>query len=135
MKNQSKTGDSSTPLLCPYCGSTSEQVTGKVIYPHRLDLHGKVFYQCRPCGAYVGCHPGTSFPLGRLANAELRAAKISAHAAFDPLWRSPFPDEKFGSRKKAYGWLAEQLGIPRNDCHIGMFDVETCHEVVKVCGA
>lgn len=130
MKNQSKIGVSSTPLLCPYCGGASERVTGNIIYPHRRDLHRKFFYLCRPCDAYVGCHPGTTAPLGRLANAELRKAKGAAHSAFDPKWKSGEM-----KRKAAYGWLAEKLGIPRNDCHIGMFDVETCREVVKVCGA
>lgn len=64
--------------------------------------------------------------LGGLANAELWAAKRLAHAAFDPLWK------EFGmKRNSAYCWLAQQLQIPAQDCHIGMFDVETCRRVVK----
>lgn len=128
MTNKSKTGDSSTPLLCPYCDEISERVTGDVIYPHRRDLYQKNFYLCRPCDAYVGCHPGSDVPLGRLANAELRKAKSAAHAAFDPKWKSG----KL-KRKNAYAWLADKLGIPRNDCHIGMFDVKKCREVVMAC--
>ena len=117
----------STPQ-CPYCGKQSALVHGDVIYQHRPDLNEKWFYLCYPCDAYVGCHPGTTKPLGRLANADLRKAKRAAHAAFDQLWR----DNK-KKRKAAYTWLAEQLGIDVNDCHIGEFDVETCRRVVEAC--
>jgi hypothetical protein len=115
-------------IRCDYCDRLAERVNGKAIYPHRPDLVGKQFWRCQPCGAYVGCHPGTSTPLGRLANAQLRRAKQQAHAAFDPIWRS-----KERSRGEAYAWLAEQLGISKNNCHIGMFDVEMCERVVSVC--
>ena len=115
-------------VICPYCGSEAELVTGREIYPHRLDLYAKKFYQCEPCDAYVGCHPGTENPLGRLADIELREAKMRAHAAFDPIWKSG--NKKRGS---AYAWLADQLGIDQKDCHIGMFDVDMCQRVVEVC--
>lgn len=32
-----------------------------------------------------------------------------------------------------YAWLANELGIPKARCHIAMFDVETCKQVVEVC--
>lgn len=115
-------------VLCPYCQRDAAKVTGKQIYPHRPDLYAKTFYECDPCDAYVGCHPGTDTPLGRLADAELREEKMRAHAAFDPIWRS-------GSKKRgsAYAWLADQLGIDKKECHIGMFDVAMCRRVVEVC--
>ena len=112
---------------CPYCADTPELVGGDVIYPRRHDLSHKLFWRSA-CGAYVGCHPGTSQPLGRLADAELRQAKVNAHAWFDQIWRT-----KQMSRSKAYGWLAKQLGLPKEKTHIGMFDVETCRRVVAVC--
>ena len=116
-----------TPI-CPYCGQFSEMVSGKVIYPHRRDLYKLDFYRCEPCDAYVGTHKGTTKPLGRLADAALRRAKSNAHKAFDPLWR-----EGYMSRKQAYKWLSKQLGIDPKDCHIGMFDVETCSRVEYAC--
>lgn len=70
----------------------------------------------------------TTQPLGRLANAELRKAKIAAHAAFDSLWKTTAL-----TRSDAYTWLAEQLELAPKDCHIGMFDVEQCKQVVRVC--
>jgi hypothetical protein len=77
----------------------------------------------------VGCHKGTTLPLGRLANAELRKAKMDAHAAFDPMWRNGAM-----SRGRAYGWLAKQLGIDKKRCHIGYFSLEECRRVMEVCG-
>lgn len=113
---------------CPYCRRNAQLVSGTTIYPHRPDLAEKRFWRCGSCDAYVGCHEGTTKPLGRLANAELRAWKQRAHAAFDPIWQ-----DGNMRRERAYGWLARQLGISRPTCHIGMFDVEMCQKVVEVC--
>lgn len=118
-------------IHCDYCGEKATLVVGKAIYPHRPDLYGLNFYQCRPCDAYVGCHKGTTDPLGRLANAELRAAKSRAHLAFDPLWKNKF----FRSRTRAYNWLAAQLKIEKSECHIGMFDAAMCRRVVALVDA
>ena len=115
-------------VICPYCNQPAQLVGGDVIYPHLPWLHGKMFYSCVPCGAYVGCHDGTTQPLGCLANAQLRVAKMAAHTAFDPLWKSHRL-----TRTAAYRWLARELGIEVGDCHIGMFDVEQCRRVVEVC--
>ncbi len=126
---------------CPYCKKPARLVDGTVIYPHRDDLSELNFWQCAPCDAYVGCHKeGAWFfyrgekqisdgtlPLGRLANAELRRAKSAAHAAFDPIWRSGGM-----SRKDAYSWLASKLKIKKDDCHIGMMNVEGCNAIVRI---
>ena len=120
-------------VKCPYCQSQAELVTGKVIYPHRQDLHSLNFWRCAPCDAYVACHkPGKGYgdgsrPLGRLANGTLRRAKRDAHEAFDPIW-------KLGGmkRKDAYVWLAKELGIGVDECHIGEFDADMCCRVVGI---
>lgn len=118
---------------CPYCSKPAQLVDGKVIYPHRQDLVQKMFWQCAPCGAYVGCHEGTETPLGRLANAELRRAKIAAHAAFDPLWRSEPHGKRNKARNNAYAWLSRVMGLPPEQTHISMMDVEQCQRVVQHC--
>ena len=115
-------------MKCPYCNHPAPLVSGDAIYPHRPDLYVKKFYLCKPCKAYVGCHQGTENPLGRLADADLRRAKVAAHAAFDPIWK-----EGTMSRSAAYAWLAAKLGVKPRDCHIGMFDVSTCEAVIRVC--
>jgi hypothetical protein len=117
-------------VQCNYCGASAELVSGIVVYPHRPDLYHRQFWRCKPCEAYVSCHDGTTHPMGRLANPELRAAKIRAHAAFDPLWRA-----RGWKRNAAYRWLAHELGIAREACHIGMFDLELCRRVAVVCAS
>jgi hypothetical protein len=114
--------------VCHYCGKVSEKVQGDVIYPHRTDLASKTFYRCKPCDAYVGCHPGTDKPLGRLADAQLRRCKSLVHLHFDNIWKS----EKM-SRSQAYTWLAQELGIKVEECHIGIFDMPMCQKAILVC--
>lgn len=117
-----------TPI-CNYCGDFSEKVTGKEIYPHRKDLYCMTFYRCncQPGSAYVSCHGTSEKPLGRLANKDLRQAKSAAHRAFDQLWRS-----KLLKRQDAYKWLAKQMNKSGADCHIGMFDISECQQVVEL---
>lgn len=116
------------PVKCQYCDQEAKLVKGVTIYPRRRDLYTKHFYHCEPCDAYVGCHAGTLKPLGVLANKELRAWKSAAHKFFDPLWRS-------GKMKRndAYQWLAQELSIEPDECHIGMFSVDKCKATVDIC--
>lgn len=125
-----------TPPICDYCRFPAKLVTGEKVYPHRKDLHHKKFWYCDNSHppAYVGVHEagkdqgdGTK-PLGRLADKVLRKAKRNAHQAFDYLWQ-----DRIMSRKEAYAWLAKELGIKPERCHIGMMDVQTCNAVVDVC--
>lgn len=118
-------------VTCPYCGSKAEFFrSSKIVYGRD---YGPI-YACLPCEAWVGTHKRASSdkyrPLGRLANKELREAKMAAHAAFDPLWRD---GEFIGNRRGAYNWLAEALGIDVGQCHVGEFDIEMCRKVVEVC--
>lgn len=115
-------------VQCDYCGELAELVTGKRIYPHRKDLYDRYFYLCKPCDAYVGTHKNTTIPLGRLANSELRLAKMFAHRSFDPLWKTGQMN-----RSKAYRWLARQLDIDASECHIGMFTIAQCRKVAELC--
>lgn len=123
-------------VFCPYCQQLAVLVPGRSLYPNRPDLRGRRFWRCEPCDAHVGCHQAGSGqgdgtkPLGRLANAELRVAKQFAHAMFDPLWQSGRM-----KRRDAYAWLAEALGIPTREAHIGMFDLQRCRAVVAAVSA
>ena len=115
-------------VTCPYCFKDAALASGREVYPHRPDLHLKPFYLCQPCRAWVGCHPGTTKPLGRLADAKLRSAKMRVHAAFDPHWKGT----KNITRGRCYRRLARDLGIAETDCHVGMFDLETCERALGV---
>lgn len=117
-------------VACDYCRKPAKLVTGKIVYPHRKDLLHKFFWYCKDCGAWVGTHKNSKdkAPLGRLANKELRQAKMAAHAVFDPIWKSGRM-----SRPSAYAWLAEATGISKPNCHIGMMDVDGCKSVIVAC--
>jgi len=115
-------------VICPYCDKPAQLVSGVDIYPHRNDLFHRFFWKCDPCKAWVGCHEKANrAPLGRLANAELRKVKQSAHAIFDPLWKTGRM-----KRSEAYSLLSNLLGISKTNCHIGMMDVDQCKVVVSV---
>lgn len=120
--------EASIEPVCPYCHVPAILVSSEEVYGTAQYGSMWICPNRQECDARVGCHRGTITPLGRLANTELRLAKIAAHAAFDPLWRS-----RAMTRNRAYSWLAGELGIDRRDCHIGRFDLETCRMVVQVC--
>ena len=119
-------------VLCNYCGDDAEYVDSIEVYQ---SSHGMI-YLCRHCEAWVGVHKGTETPLGRLANKELRRAKQAAHRVFDRLWRRVMNRDniaKHHARGRAYKWLARELGIKTINCHIGMFNIEQCEQVVDIC--
>lgn len=122
---------------CPYCAKASVLHESSAIVYRGRD-YGPIWLCVNypECDAYVGCHPGTHKALGRLARKELRQAKMQAHSVFDPLWKRKAQIagiSKGKARRKAYRWLAEQMGIPEDDCHIGMFSEEECLQVVDIC--
>jgi len=114
-------------MTCPYCQSEVK------FYKDSILVYGRDYgalYVCSRyprCDAYVGVHRGTTKPKGRLANKELREWKKKAHAAFDPIWQRGRM-----RRGRAYELLAEKLGIPKKEDHIGMFDVAMCKRTVEI---
>jgi ssDNA-binding Zn-finger/Zn-ribbon topoisomerase 1 len=133
-------------LSCPYCGAEALLESSLLVY--KKD-YGSV-YVCSNypgCDAYVGCHPGTNIPLGRLADKELRFWKQRAHEYLDVLWKAKvimirkrykkegkkYFYKRGEARTQAYKWLSVQLGIDLKDCHIGLFDVQTCQQVAQIC--
>ncbi len=113
---------------CDYCGNEAVLVTGEKIYPNIKDLASHFFWECESCNAYIGCHLGTDVPFGGLANKELRLKRRDAHVALDYIWK-----ESYMTRHKTYGWLAGELNIPFDDCHIGMFDIPKCEKTILLC--
>ena len=113
-----------TAPICPYCNRKSVLRDSKIVYGRS---YGYIWI-CFPCMAYVGCHKGTRDALGIPANKELREARNRAHKAFDPLWR-------LGGmgRKEAYKFLADRMGLGKDETHIGMFNLEQCKQVILIC--
>lgn len=128
-----------TPLvMCPYCEQRAIFLRSSAEVYHGRD-YGPI-YICRGCQAWVGVHEGTTTPLGRMANKELRDWKIAVHRVFDPVWlrrlkskQAVDPRYTRGmARGGRYKKLGELLGIPKAECHIGMFDVETCKRAIAI---
>lgn len=68
-------------------------------------------------------------PTSTPADAETRAARKAAHAAFDPLWQHQ--GGRFHRRRTgAYRWLAKVLGVPGHEAHIGMSNKEQCEKLL-----
>ena len=116
-------------VICPHCGAPAVIRPASEIYgdPTRTDE----LYVCANyprCKAYVRMHPGTRVPMGTLANGDLRNLRIRAHRKFDEIWQSGIMD-----RNNAYRWMAESLGIPMSDAHIGMFGEYRCKELIEKC--
>ncbi|MDR3488742.1 MAG: zinc-finger-containing protein [Bradyrhizobium sp.] len=137
--------------VCPECKTAARLTDGREIYPHRPDLADKPIYVCDGCTGYVGCHPGTTKPLGTPANYELRNARSKLHnLMLDPLWMEAWRDPAYAAdreadasgrkrtaqqrigdiqrcaRTRVYEYLADKLGLTREQCHTGEFDLETC---------
>lgn len=117
-------------MQAPPCsnGHPTELVGGLAVYPSRPDLASKQFWACLQCDEFVGCHPGTTEPLGTPANPTTRKARRATHAAFDPLWR-----DGLMVRSQAYAWLRRCLNMTSQQCHIGRFDIDTCAKVIALC--
>lgn len=111
---------------CPYCKRPSVLTGANVIYGK--EYYDKYIYLCRPCDAYVGCHPGTCTPLGSLSNKELRQWRQVAHSYFDPMWKN-----RPGKRGAAYAWMTKVMDLRPGTAHIGMFTVEQCKKLVELC--
>lgn len=128
--------------ICPYCGAVSKIVDSAALYG---GISYGFVWLCAPCHAYVGCHPGSKMPLGRLADAKLRTLKMRTHAVFDPFWMASLArlkeqmgdklprDAKSKARNDCYAQLAQALGIDKHVCHIGMFDAWQCRAAISVC--
>jgi hypothetical protein len=118
-------------VLCHYCTKPAEFYNSSAIVYSGKNYGPIYLCKCQTGWSYVGCHPGTTKPLGRLANRELRTWKKKAHAAFDPVWKEQTEISRTKARKLAYTALSDALGLEREDCHIGMFNVDMCKAVCE----
>lgn len=117
-------------MKCPYCGGDVILRNSDYVYGNNKKDYGKLWVCVNypKCSSYVGCHKGTTTPLGRLANQRLRRLRSEAHKQFDVVWK-----DNIMTRKEAYIWLSKELHIPLSDCHIGMFDIRMCQKVIHLC--
>ena len=107
------------PPTC-YCGAVAVLCRGRF---------GR-YWSCssHDCEGVVGANENGS-PKGTLADKATRQARINAHTDFDRLWSELGRD----NRSRAYRWLAEQLNLTPDECHMGEMNREQCDAVVTVC--
>lgn len=113
---------------CVECGAAAKYGTGAEAGLNDPHAARRMVWYCE-CGAWCGCHPGTSLARGNPGSPDTLAARRLAHLAFDPIWQ----DSRSLTRREAYAWLADQLGLSVADCHIGLFNAAMCERVVEVC--
>ena len=112
---------------CPYCGSTVILRSADGIY--KDNSAGTKLYVCSRypvCDAYVRAIPGTSTPVGSMANGSLRALRREAHLHFDLLHQTGLM-----TRNEAYVWLAAKLQAPLSKAHIGHLSEYYCKQVIE----
>ncbi len=114
-------------MRCPYCGGKVTLRSSDGIY--KDNSKGTMLYVCShypECDAYVRTHIGTNIPVGSMANGKLRALRIKAHNNFDRLYKTGMM-----SKQEAYRWLADLIGAPMSEAHIGHLGEYYCNEVIK----
>lgn len=126
-KRKKRKGINGGTPRCPYCGSNSVlRSADGIYYDNSRDV---MLYVCKnypKCDSYVRVHPGTNIPMGSLANKELRAMRRDAHHHFNKLY------SKGGmSKRDAYEWLAETVGLPVEKAYIGFMGEYYCSLVIE----
>lgn len=113
------------PPICPYCGSIA-------IFSSTYDIYNTDYgmvWLCPnfpTCDSYVGAHKSDNRPKGSMANKELRKWRMRAHESFDPLWKRKIMD-----RGDAYQYMQSLMHLDPDLCHIGMFDIDQCKELIE----
>ena len=113
-------------VVCPECGAPMVlRETTKFTYKNG---DPRKFYGCSrfpACRAAHGAHPDGK-PMGVPANLETKQARMAAHAAFDAHW------QKRGlSKKQAYLFLQDVMGMTAAEAHIANFDKAQCELLVQ----
>lgn len=117
------------PKICNICGGKVEFIEKKALYGGKIKYKtGSPYcYHCKQCGATVGTHKERPREaMGLLANKEMADMRQKAHSMFDKFWRSP---EK---RTKCYQRLAEEMGIPIEECHFAYFTLEQLEQAYTI---
>lgn len=125
-KKNNKSIRSSAPR-CPYCGSIATLRSADGIYQN--NPRESMLYVCKnypACDAYVRVHPGTTLPMGSLANKRLRGLRMEAHKYFDQIYIRGIM-----SKQDAYHWLSDVLCIPFLETHIGQMGEYYCGKVIE----
>ena len=105
-----------TKLFC--CGNSPTLLNGNWGY----------WYKCETCGSSIGCHKGTTKPLGTiLADRELKDLRMEAHEMFDYVWKQGFEKRNF-----LYRELAILMDIDIEECHFAMMSKPRIRNAIEI---
>lgn len=118
-------------VKCPYCGAQAVLRPAAAVFGAKNHDPGAYLYVCARyprCDAYVAAHRKSHYPMGTLANGDLRNKRIQAHRAFNRLWES-------GQMEKwqAYKWMQAKFGLRSGDAHIAKFSKHMCDQLIAAC--
>lgn len=112
------------PTVCDCCQSKHIELRSHdVLYNGTEYGDWPYIYWCKVCGASVGVHPFSVYPLGTMADDATRKARSAVHAIIDPLWKSGRFD-----RSDVYAMMARLTG--RRRFHTGELSKQECHDAV-----
>lgn len=105
-----------------------------------FDCGGKMILRNGRYGPFWGCsnYPScrltlpadleTFTPLPRITEEE-KAARNAAHGVFDMLWKGPRAPM---TRKQAYRWMQDAMGLTENEAHISRLDRNQLSELISL---
>lgn len=123
------------PFLCADCGGPLE---GRFVKKWRtFAFLCKSYPHCR---GLCSAHPDES-PVGFPVDQATRRARRLTHAVFDPIWQAA-PNEYEGGnpgkfqrigRYRCYAYIAHQMEIPTEHCHIGQMTIPELRVFYRHC--
>ena len=118
-------------MRCPYCGAPMEIRPAGEIYRKKTSTERLLVCSRYPaCDTYAQFIPGTDELLGSPADPALRRLRSRTHRSFDDVWKKGYM-----SRSDAYLWMADFLGLRRDQAHIARLDAYRCRRVIAKCEA
>jgi hypothetical protein len=115
-------------LHCHFCGGTAYLEDNSIIYGESKGSGKSYVCENFPrCNTYIAAHAGNWAPMGTLANAKLRRMRSQCHGKFDKLWRG----KAKMTRKDAYIWLADKMGVDLDHAHFGCFTEDQCKRFLR----
>ena len=129
MNGRKKKKATSAAPRCPYCGATTHLRSADGIYFD--NSKNAMLYACKNyprCDSYVRVHPGTTIPMGTVADKKLRTMRKDAHKYFNQIYYRGIM-----TKQEAYQWLSDFMGLPMASTHIGMMGEYYCQQVIEEC--
>ena len=114
------------PNKCDHCGCSSVSLLKNEVKTKKGTYLNS--WKCNRCHSRVSCHPGTNIPMGHMTDTRGRMMRKFLHNIFDELWQ-----KQYMSRDEAYEWLAIELLIKRENCHISRLTKEQLQIAINIC--